>query len=221
MRNRSTEDYLKTICQLEHNGDPVSTSALAGRLGLASASITDMLKKLSSQGLVHYRRYRGVTLTHDGRRIAMKTMRRHRLWEMFLVRHLGFSWDRVHDEAERLEHVTSDALERELDRVLGYPTEDPHGDPIPTAGGAVRGQVDLQLADCIAGARVTIRRVSDRNAGMLQHAADMGLGLNTTLVVAEKKEFDGSMVVRVGSKRRFLSREMAEALFVKRVREKV
>ena len=129
--NRATEDYLKAIFSLQTRGERASTSAIAGYLQVADASITDMLKKLSRRGYIRYRRYRGAELTDRGRMAALKIVRRHRLWEMFLVRYLGCAWDEIHAEAERLEHATSDFLEEKLDRALGSPSIDPHGEPIP------------------------------------------------------------------------------------------
>ena len=214
MPNRSVEDYIKNIYKLHRDGERVTTSALAGHLGLSDASITDMVKKLSEKGYVRYERYRGVELTPAGRRVAMKIVRRHRLWEMFLVQFLGFSWDQIHEEAEVLEHVTSDELERALDKVLGFPVVDPHGDPIPTAGGHLLKCDDAALAECMPGDKVRINRVSDHDPQVLQYATKIGLGLNTRLVVKDRVNFDGSMIVKVGTKERFLSQQLARSIFV-------
>jgi DtxR family Mn-dependent transcriptional regulator len=217
MRNISTEDYVKAIYRLEREGEKVTTSALAGRLQLADASVTDMVKKLSGKGLLHYKRYQGVGLTARGKHVALKIVRRHRLWEMYLVKFLGFSWDQVHDEAERLEHVTSDELERRLDTALGFPTTDPHGDPIPRVSGELDHPKYRALTECDAGDVVRVLRVSDDDSQMLQHAAQLGIELNKKLVVREKRSFDGSMVVKVGLKQQFISKEVAQAIFVQRV----
>ena len=144
----------------------------------------------------------------------MKMMRRHRLWEMFLTKFLGYTWDAVHDEAERLEHVTSDEMEHRIDKVLGYPKLDPHGDPIPTADGVVIAQVLTMLSDVNEGDCVMVLRVSDDDAGLLKHAARLGLVLNTKLLIKEKLQFDGSMRVKVGKKEHFISRQLADAIFV-------
>jgi DtxR family Mn-dependent transcriptional regulator len=214
MENRSTEDYIKSIFQLGRKGGMVSTSALARQLGVRNGSITGMLKSLALRNLVRYERYRGVSLTARGRRIALQTIRRHRLWEVFLVQSLGYSWDQVHVEAERLEHVTSEKLEKHLDRVLGYPGFDPHGDPIPT----VRGQIDVELktrlTDCRPGWTAVVRRVSDRNSATLKHLADMGLGIDSRLRVTGKGEPDGSITIVVGRTTRLLERQIAESIFV-------
>ena len=217
MKSISAEDYIKAIYKLEGKSEKATTSALAAQLEVADASITDMIKKLSEKGLLHYERYQGVELTAKGRKMALSILRRHRLWEMFLVKFLDFSWDKVHDEAERLEHVTSEDLERHLDMALGFPTMDPHGDPIPSKEGTVTGTDDSSLAECEVGNVVRISRVSDDNSEILLHASRMGLGLNSRLTIKEKKTFDGSLVVKVGGKQRFISKEVAQAIFVERV----
>lgn len=214
MPNQSTEDYIKSIYKLQKDGDAVMTSTIARHLGIGDGSVTDMIKRLSEKKLVRYKPYQGVDLTATGRALAIKMMRRHRLWEMFLVKFLSYSWDEVHDEAERLEHVTSDEMETRLDKALGYPKVDPHGDPIPTTNGEIASLDVLALADAEEGDRVQIVRVSDDNAAMLQHATKLGLELYTKVVVMEKRMFDGSMVVNAGKKECFLSKQLAEAIFV-------
>lgn len=210
----STEDYIKAIYKLEARGERATTRALAEQLGVADASITDMLKKLSEKSLVRYERYQGVRLTAKGRKMALGILRRHRLWEMFLTQYLGYSWDRVHDEAERLEHVTSEELEHRLDEALGFPTVDPHGHPIPTRDGVLVGKDDTALSECRVGDVVRVSRVEDDDAEILQHASQIGLALNSKIIVKDKKSFDGSMVVKVGTKHRFISKQVADAIFV-------
>jgi DtxR family Mn-dependent transcriptional regulator len=217
MATISTEDYIKVIYKLESRGERATTSALAAQLGVADASITDMLKKLSEKGLVRYERYQGVELTARGRKMALGILRRHRLWEMFLTQFLGYSWDKVHDEAERLEHVTSEELEHKIDEALGFPTVDPHGHPIPTKNGELVGTQDASLSQCSVGDVVRISRVDDDDSELLHHAAKLGLALNSKLTVKEKQQFDGSMVVKVGTKHQFISKRVADAIFVERV----
>ena len=149
--------------------------------------------------------------------MALKIVRRHRLWEMYLVKFLGFSWDQVHSEAERLEHVTSEGLEQRLDHALGFPTTDPHGDPIPSVQGALTNPEFTSLTEYGVGDVVRVLRVSDDDSQMLQHASKLGVGLNKKLTVREKRTFDGSMVVRVGTKEQFMSLKMARAIFVRPV----
>lgn len=214
MENRSTEDYIKGIYHLLQHDPAVATTDLARHLKVGNGSVTDMLKKLARKHLINYERYRGVTLTKSGERLALKMVRRHRLWEMFLVKFLGYSWDEIHDEAEHLEHVTSDELERRIDKALGHPTVDPHGDPIPTTGGVIRKKRTMPLADCEAGAKLEILRVSDENSDVLQHAEKLGLTLNAKFSVLEKKSFDGSMVLKIGMKPVFISERVAQSIFV-------
>jgi DtxR family Mn-dependent transcriptional regulator len=215
MVNRSAEDYIKAVYALQVFGGRVTTSAVASRLHIANSSVSAMLKKLSRERLLHYKPYQGVTLTVAGRRMALKIIRRHRLWEVFLAKRLGFPWDEVHDEAERLEHVTSEELERKLDESLGFPPSDPHGDPIPSAGGNVRARSSRSLAMCGEGDRVKVVRVSDRAPSLLRHAARLGLALDARVTVKELMNFDGSMIVKVGPHDRFISRQVAEAIFVR------
>jgi DtxR family Mn-dependent transcriptional regulator len=210
----TTEDYIKAIYKLELQGGRVTTSSLALQLQLSDASITDMIKKLSDKGLVHYERYQGVGLAAKGKRMALKIVRRHRLWEMYLVKFLGFSWDQVHEEAERLEHVTSDEMEERLDRALGFPLVDPHGDPIPAVDGALVQTDYIALTEYASGDVVRVLRVSDDNPQILQHATRLGVGLKKKLTVMQKREFDGSMVVKVGGKGQFISKEVAGAIYV-------
>jgi len=217
MPNQTTEDYIKNIYKLQREGGKVTTSALAQSMQLSDPSITDMIKKLSERGFVRYAPYKGVELTASGRRMAMKILRRHRLWEMYLVKFLGFSWDQIHDEAEHLEHVTSDMLEKKLDAALGFPTVDPHGDPIPSVDGELDHPEYTSLTECDAGDVVKVLRVSDDEPQILQHASRLGVGLNTRITVREKMEFDGSMTIKVGSREQFISREVAGAIFVERM----
>lgn len=216
-KNQSTEDYIKGIYKLRKNGKGVSTSELARHLNISDASVTDMIKRLSARKLLHYVPYRGVDLTEAGKKLAVKMMRRHRLWEMFLVQFLGYSWDEVHEEAEHLEHVTSDELERRLDKLLAYPKVDPHGDPIPSAKGEMDTHTYSMLAEFDNGDHVVIIRVSD-NPTILQHATKLGLTLGVNVLIREKVLFDGSMKVRVGKKDQFISKQLAEAIFVKTIK---
>jgi DtxR family transcriptional regulator, Mn-dependent transcriptional regulator len=214
MRNRSTEDYLKAICRLEEEVGRASTTSLARHLGLAGASITAMLKRLSADGLVEYEPYRGVALSREGRRVALRTLRRHRLWEMYLVRHLGFSWDQIHAEAERLEHATSDLLEKRLDQALGSPTVDPHGDPIPSERGVLRQTRQVTLADSPPGSTVLVLRVRDAETELLKYMTHLGIGLSTRILVKEVMGFDGSLRVRIESQEHFLSQKLARSIIV-------
>lgn len=216
MATQSVEDYIKGIHKLESEGKEVTTSALARYLGIGDGSVTDMVKKLSFKKLIRYAPYQGVRLTESGRKMALKTVRRHRLWEMFLVKFLEYSWDEIHDEAERLEHSTSDELERRIDRALGYPKFDPHGDPIPNAKGELTVAKWERLSDVAQGKTVTIVRVSDENPEVLQYLTRLGLRLQSTMKIVEKIRFDGSVIVKVGSKEVVLSSLLARSIFVEK-----
>ncbi|MCK5573740.1 MAG: metal-dependent transcriptional regulator, partial [Bacteroidetes bacterium] len=160
---------------------------------------------------------RGVELTQAGRKVALKIMRRHRLWEMFLVKFLGFSWDQIHEEAERLEHVTSDLLEQRIDRVLGHPHVDPHGDPIPSADGVVKDHTLTTLAEASPGSVVVVTRVRDGSPEILRYMALLGIDLQKTLRVNEAIDFDGSLRIQMGSREQFISAKLAESIYVEPV----
>ncbi|MEE9225805.1 MAG: metal-dependent transcriptional regulator [Bacteroidota bacterium] len=214
MSGENVENYLKSIYKLQSKSGKVPTSALAERLGISDPSVSDMVKKLSEQGMVRYAPYKGVELTENGRRIALKIVRRHRLWELFLVQMLNYSWDKIDAEAERLEHITSDGLERKLDEALGFPQIDPHGDPIPTVDGEISESDYISLADLHPGQSGIISRVSDSNPEILQYVAELGLALDKIVHVKKKMEFDGSLLIKIGSKEHFVSRKLAGSIFV-------
>jgi DtxR family Mn-dependent transcriptional regulator len=211
---QSVEDYIKGIYKLESDGGKVTTSALARHLGIGDGSVTGMVKKLSQKRLIRYEPYQGVHLTEAGRKIAMRTVRRHRLWEMFLVKFLNYSWDEIHNEAERLEHTMSDELERRLDKALGFPKFDPHGDPIPNERGELPLPREQKLAEVEAKQVVTIVRVSDENPEILQYLTRLGLGLQSRMKIIEKVSFDKSVIVKVGSKEVVLSSQLAQSISV-------
>ncbi|MBI3193763.1 MAG: metal-dependent transcriptional regulator [Ignavibacteriae bacterium] len=214
MVNSSTEDYIKSIYRLEREDETVLTTSLAKHLGIGAGSVTDMIKKLSEKQLLHYEPYQGVKLTEDGKRLALKMVRRHRLWEMFLVTFLNYTWDEVHDEAERLEHVTSDELENRLDKALGFPKVDPHGDPIPTAEGELNEISFTSLSDCNINTEGIIVRVSDDSPEVLQLLTKLGLGLNTKLLITQKVKYDGSVIIKMKNREIPLSPVMARSIFI-------
>lgn len=175
--SHAMEDYLKTIHQIaeETDGAPVQTQALADRLGVTTASVTEMVKRLDRLGLVEHAPYRGVSLTPRGTAVALEILRHHRLLELFLVEQLGMAWEDVHTEADRLEHVISEALEDRIADKLGQPDRDPHGDPIPARDGSVPSDPWVPLATADAGTSVEILRVSDSDPALLQYLAERGL----------------------------------------------
>lgn len=214
MRTRGIEDTLKAICLLEEEKGRAGTTVLARHLGVSGASITEMLKRLSAGGLVTYEPYRGVALTPQGRRLALRMLRRHRLWEMFLARHLGLGWDEIHDEAERLEHATSDLLERRIDRVLGYPRIDPHGDPIPSAAGSLRRSSLTTLADAEAGSTLVVTRVRGGDRAFYRQMSRMGIGLNRKVRLRGVAGPDGSLRIVIGRREHEVSPSDARRICV-------
>lgn len=193
----SVEDYLKAIYDLERAGGVGGTNDIAARLQVAPASVSGMVKRLADQGLLHYERYRGVTLTAAGRKAALQTIRRHRIIESYLALVLGYPWDRVHDEAERLEHAASDELVDRMARAIGDPATDPHGAPIPTREGRIADAHRQPLTDCPDGARVTVAGVSDRDAEALRKLGGLGLVPGTRVTVVAHRATQGGVRVTV------------------------
>src|SRR6201992_641326 len=199
LRSSAVEDYAKAIYALEErDAQPVSTTALAERLGVTAASASGMVKRLGELGLVTHRRYHGVLLTDQGRRVALEVMRHHRLLELYLFESLGVPWDRVHEEAEVLEHVLSEELEELIAAKLGDPTHDPHGDPIPTRDLKIEEGSTASLQTLHPGDRATFTRVSDSDPEMLRFLAARGIAPGEELEVIDKQPFDGPLYVRFG-----------------------
>jgi DtxR family Mn-dependent transcriptional regulator len=208
------EDYLKALYDLTSGGEPVSTSALAGRLSVSAPAATEMLGKLAALGLVKHDRYRGAALTEAGRLVALETVRHHRLIESYLVRALGYTWDEVHEEADRLEHFISERLEGRIAEALGNPEVDPHGDPIPSPAGLVTEPALVSLRGCRVGERVVVQRVSDRNPDKLRALDELGLRPGSQVEVVAESLWDGPMEVSLGGQMRQLPLGLADAVFV-------
>ena len=207
------EDYAKAIYALSIRGDgTVSTNALAERLGVTAASASGMVKKLAERGLVNHVPYHGVVLTAEGRRVALEVLRHHRLLELYLTEHLGVPWDRVHHEAEALEHVLSDDLEARIAAKLGNPTHDPHGDPIPDADLVIDEGETRALAELEVGARGVFVRVSDSDPEMLRYLDERGVRLGDELEVVERQPFGGPLTVRFGEGLHVLGGGLAAAM---------
>ncbi len=206
---RAVEDYLKAICVLQREGSTVSTSALAQRLRRTPASVTNMVKSLAEQRLVEHTPYYGVRLTAEGERAALGIIRRHRIIELYLIRELGYSWDRVHAEAERLEHAVSDELVDRMAGVLGDPEIDPHGAAIPTAQGEWQEPEYPGLDELPAGRSAIVRRVSDSDPEGLRDLAALGLFPSTEIKVLEPSASSGPLRVVVGGEERVVSRDLA------------
>jgi len=214
-RTSAIEDYAKAIYALERRGsEPVTTNALADRLGVTPASASGMVKRLDELGLVEHRPYHGVSLTDDGRRVALEVMRHHRLLELYLVKSLGVPWDRVHEEAEVLEHVLSEELEELIATKLGDPTVDPHGDPIPTRELTIEEGSTNSLQSLDPGMRGTFTRVSDSDPEMLRFLAERGIAPGDELEVIDKQPFDGPLFVRFGDSVQVLGGALARAMRV-------
>jgi DtxR family Mn-dependent transcriptional regulator len=214
MLSEAVQDYLKAIYKLQERGGPVSTSALAEAMGVAAASATGMVKKLAGLKLARHNPYQGVVLTRAGEKMALEVLRHHRLLELYLAEALGYSWDQVHEEAERLEHVISEEFEEKIFEALGRPTRDPHGDPIPTKDGTMAGDRHDRLSDMEPGATGVIRRVSDRSAEMLRYLGTRGLVPDATVEVVEKAPFNGPITVKTGEVSHVLGRDLASHIHV-------
>ena len=211
---RSQQDYLKSLYLLGGGDHPVPTRELAQKLGISSPSVSEMVTRLTSQGLVEHDRYRGQQLTREGRRVALELVRHHRLLEMFLVEVLGYSWDEVHDEAERLEHVISERMEQRIFELLGRPELDPHGHVIPTLGGKIRPASQRALSQASEGDKLVVERVSDDDAGRLRELERRGLRPGTRLAVVAGSKFESPVEVRIKGRRSSVPLGLARGIFV-------
>jgi len=192
----SVGDYLKAVWELAVDAEgAASTKSVATRLSVSSASVTNMFARLQEMGLVRYERYRGATLTERGRKEALRLVRRHRLIETFLLEHLGYDWQEVHYEAERLEHAVSDGFTERLAQLLGHPDHDPHGDPIPSAEGTLKVDDSFTLSQAVAGQRLRISKVRDEDAAMLDYLGERNLVPGRWLSIREVRALDGVVIV--------------------------
>ena len=216
---RSVEDYLKAIYHLSSQGGFASTSDIAAMLEVAPPSVSGMVKRLSETGLIEHVPYRGVQLTPQGRRAALKMIRRHRILELYLTQQLGYDWGGVHAEAERLEHAVSDELIERMARALGNPQYDPHGDPIPTATGEIEEAELVSLAAAAAGAKLELRQVGTQDPARLRYLAEQGLTPGVLLTVTERQPFNGPTIISLvpSSDRRVVGRELAQLLLCREV----
>jgi DtxR family transcriptional regulator, Mn-dependent transcriptional regulator len=213
---RSVEDYLKAIYHLSHKGQPATTNDIAHHLDLAAPSVSGMIKRLSEQGFLEHVPYKGVLLTLEGRRAALRTIRRHRLIEAYLVAFLGYGWETVHDEAERLEHAVSDTLIERMAGALGNPRFDPHGDPIPAPDGSINELVYTPLTDIPVGEVVEIRQADTSQPDRLRYIASFGLKPGAQVVVIDRQPFQGPITVKSGGRRHVLGHEIAMLLLCAR-----
>jgi DtxR family Mn-dependent transcriptional regulator len=213
---RSVEDYLKAIYRLSRGTGTVSTSEIAEHLSLSAPSVSGMIRRLSEQGLLEHEPYRGVELTGAGRRIALRMVRRHRLIEAYLVEFLGYSWDTVHDEAERLEHAVTDALIERMAAALGNPRFDPHGDPIPTAEGSIDELAYTPLSEVPIGAVAEIRRVDTSQPDRLRFLEQQGLKPGVRITVIGRQPFQGPLTLELGTGEQVLGHELAQQVLCMR-----
>jgi DtxR family Mn-dependent transcriptional regulator len=213
------ENYLKAIYHLSEDGKvQVSTNAIADAIQTKPASVSDMIQRLDRKGVINYTKYQGVKVTEEGQEAALKVIRKHRLWEVFLVEHLNFSWDEVHEVAEQLEHIKSALLIERLDAFLGYPKVDPHGDPIPDAKGVIKAKPQQRLQHLPLNSRGIIRAVKDSSPEFLQHMDKLGGYLGARIMVLEKMEFDDSMQIRIDqSAPIFISNQVAQNILVQEI----
>ena len=210
------ENYLKAILKLvtpPHK--TVNTNTLATQLGTSAPSVTDMLKKLSDKHLVTYERYHGASLTEEGHRLATNLVRKHRLWEVFLNQSLGMSWDEVHEIAEELEHIQSDHLIDSLDRFLGNPKFDPHGEPIPNAQGKYTMRIQVPLSDLMVGQSGIVIGVKEDNSNFLRHLSGKGIILGKSIIVLTQDAYDQAMSISVDERRTDLTGQVAKNILVK------
>ena len=213
--SQAVEDYAKTIFGLERRAEaPVTTSALATRLGVAPASVTAMLKRMAEGGLVEHEPYRGVRLTSAGKRVALEVIRHHRLIEAYLADALGMPWDRVHAEAEVLEHYISEELEERMATALGNPDVDPHGDPIPSRNLEISAEDGISLAEMQPGQGGTFSRVSDSDSEMLRYLAERGIRPGSELAVTDRQPFGGPLFVQVAGETHAIGGELAQRMVI-------
>lgn len=216
MLSVAEENYIKCIFKKsERTKETVSTNAIADAMQTKAASVTDMLKRLADKELIHYKKYKGVRLTDTGASVAKQLLRKHRLWEVFLAEKLDYSWDEVHEIAEELEHISADSLTEKLDKFLGYPKYDPHGDPIPDHDGNLHYRSKVTLMDLDTDEVAHIVGVRDSSVPFLQYLDQMRITLGSNLAVKNKFDFDGSVQVTLGDGRELvLSEQVAKNLFV-------
>lgn len=214
MHTQAVDDYLKTIYAIQSEQGQVATTALAERLGVAPASVTNMVKKLAEMHLVAYQPYYGVTLTESGQKMALKILRCHRLVELYLAKMLGLSWDQVHTEAEKWEHVLSEEIEERMAAALGYPTTDPHGAPIPGRDGAMVQPTILRLTDLKPGQEALVAKVSAHNSELLRYLGSLGLYPRAQIKVVAITPCDSLVIVQVGDNEHALGYQAASHIFV-------
>ena len=219
MKNISKEDYLSVIYKSADDNGEIKANQIAEQLNISAAAVTDMLRKLSQEGYVNYKRYKGTKLTKSGEEYARSMVRRHRIWELFLHQVVGLPWDKVHDEAHNLEHSASDELINRMEEMLDFPEYDPHGDPIPDKNGKLpKGNSGVPLSTVDPGKKVRVNRVHDFDSSFLQYVSKIGIELNKEVIVVEAMEFDHSLLVEIDNKETSISSKVAANIFVTEVK---
>lgn len=212
------ENYLKAIYHLSQKQDSgVSTNAIAKKIEAKASSVTDMLKKLADKQLISYIKYKGVSLTEKGRLAAVDIIRKHRLWEVFLVDNLNFSWDEVHEVAEQLEHIKSSKLVNELEAFLDFPTHDPHGDPIPDKDGQIQRTNKIVLSQSTLNRRYKCVGVLDSSSEFLKYLDKHNIGIGTEILVLDREEFDHSLTIKIQQKNMVMSKAITSNIYVKKL----
>lgn len=219
MKNISKEDYLSEIYKSADSNGEIKANQIAEKLNISGAAVTDMLRKLSKEGYVDYKRYKGIKLTKSGEDFARNMVRRHRIWELFLHQIVGLPWDKVHNEAHNLEHSTSDELINKMEEMLDYPEYDPHGDPIPDKNGHLpKINLGVPLSSIRPGIKVKVNRVHDFDSSFLQYISKIGIKLNKEINVVEALEFDHSLLIQIDKKETSISSKVAANIFVTEVK---
>ncbi len=216
MNTLSEENYLKAILRISQKSDEkITPTAIAEALGNNAASVVDMIRKLTDKQLIEYDKKKGVRLTQQGLKDSVLIIRKHRLWEVFLLEKLGFHWDEIHDIAEELEHVSNTNLADRLDQFLGFPEYDPHGDPIPKANGKLPKTFTVSLADVKTGVTCKVAAVRDTSSPFLQYLVKLGIGIGTQVQVLERIEFDQSLVIRISEQdKTTVSQRFSESILI-------
>jgi DtxR family transcriptional regulator, Mn-dependent transcriptional regulator len=215
MLSLTEENYLKAIYHLSDGGaKAVLTNAIAEAMETKPASVTDMVKRLATKNLINYEPYHGAHVTKHGKAEALNIIRKHRLWETFLVDKLGFHWDEVHDVAEQLEHIHSPVLIEKLDEFLGHPLSDPHGDPIPDKNGKIHITRQIPISEASGKKTMVVRAVKDSSPAFLQYLNKIGIQIGTTIKIIEKNEYDNSLEIVVDGKKKSISKEVSENILI-------
>ena len=219
MDNISQEDYLTAIYRNLDDTGEIKPNLLASKLEISNAAVTDMLRKLSRDGFVDYKKYKSIKLTNEGESYAKNMLRRHRIWEVFLNQTLGMSWDKVHDEAEKLEHSSSDKLINLLEEFLDYPEVDPHGYPIPDKKGKIKkSKTVVAVTELKENDSAKVIRVNDDVKNFLSYITKIGISLGKEILIKDRLEYDGSVLIKIGNKEINISNKIASNIFVEKIR---